>query len=437
MNRSKLGHRRAAAALALVALAVLSTSWAAPLAAQVALPPEPVVVLADRLFDGESMRSSEEGERIGVLIREGEIAAVGTPGALRSAAGASVPTVELPPDATLLPGLIDTHTHISWSFGLDGRTMTSESPETPEQRILLAAENAVRTLRGGVTTVQSLGREDDLVLRDLIARGTLPGPRILTSAGAITNAGLNPQQLRLAVRGFQQRGADVIKVFASASIRVGGTPTLSQEQLDAICGEAQAAGLRAVVHAHSSESAKRAALAGCTTIEHGALLDRETLELLAERGVFYDPNIDLVLRNYFENEERFSGVGNYTPEGFAQMRSAVPKALETFRTALDVPELRIVFGTDALAGAHGRNVQELIYRIRRGGQSVLDALRSATAVAAQSLDMADRIGRLEPGFEADVIAVTGDPLAEPERLEDVHWVMRAGRIHFGQLPTAD
>ena len=202
---------------------------------------------------------------------------------------------------------------------------------------------------------------------------------------------------------------------------------MSQDQLDAACGEAAALGLRAVVHAHGPESARRSTLAGCTTIEHGALLDRATLELMAERGTFYDPNIHLIFQNYFDNEDRYIGIGGYTEEGFEQMRAAVPRALEAFRIALTVTGLKTVFGTDAVAGAHGRNVEELIYRVRQGGQSGMDAVTSATSLAAESLGLADEIGTIRVGWMADIIAVEGDPTVEIEALERVRFVMVGGR----------
>ena len=119
---------------------------------------------------------------------------------------------------------------------------------------------------------------------------------------------------------------------------------------------------------------------GCSQVEHGALLDRATLELMAERGVYLDPHLDLVFRNYFENAEHFVGIGNYTDEGFAQMRRALPLALAMFKQALQVPGLKIVFGTDALAGSHGRNYQELLYRVETGGQDAMAAVASATVM---------------------------------------------------------
>ena len=282
---------------------------------------------------------------------------------------------------------------------------------------------------GGVTTVQSVGAGSDAELRDAIARGVLPGPRILTSLISIGAGTGDPAEIRARVRELADAGADVIKIFASASIRVGGTPTLSLAQLQAACGEATARGLRTVVHAHGPESAQRSAQAGCTTIEHGALLDRETLEIMADREMFYDPNIDLIFRNYFEHKDRFLGVGNYTEEGFEQMRLAVPRALDTFKEALTVPGLRIVFGTDAVAGSHGRNSGELVYRAKTGGQTPMDVVVSATSLAAESLGLGDVIGSVAPGMVADLIAVEGDPSQDIDALPRVVFVMKDGKVY--------
>ena len=149
---------------------------------------------------------------------------------------------------------------------------------------------------------------------------------------------------------------------------------------------------------------------------------------MAARGTFYDPNIHLIFQNYFDNEDRYIGIGIYTAEGFDQMRAAVPRALEAFRIALTVPGLKTVFGTDAVAGAHGRNAEELIYRVREGGQSPMDALTSATSLAAESLEMADEIGTIAVGWAADIIAVDGDPSDEIEALQRVRFVMRGGSV---------
>jgi imidazolonepropionase-like amidohydrolase len=333
-----------------------------------------------------------------------------------------------------MPGGIDTHVHIAWHFDKNGKTHDDEDKtETPAQTALYAAENAVETVRGGITTVQSLGAPEDAALRDAIARGVLPGPRILTSLEPLFEDAGPPEKMREAVRRRAAEGADVIKLFASKSIRDGGAPTMTQEQLDAACGEARALHLRTAVHAHGSESARRAALAGCTSVEHGALLDAGTLRFLAEKGTWFDPNIDLVFRNYFENKQRFLGIGNYTEEGFEQMRRAVPQALAVFKQALRTPGLKVVFGTDAVAGSHGRNFEELIYRVEKGGQDPMDAIVSATSRAAECLGIADRTGAVAPGLEADLIAVEGDPLKDVNALRRVVWVMKGGRVVRNEL----
>lgn len=335
-------------------------------------------------------------------------------------------------DRTLMPGGIDTHVHVSWHFDAkDGRSHDDETDrnESAEETVLYAAENAFRTLMGGITTVQSLGAKTDRPLRDAIARGTLPGPRILTAYDPISDEKLTPEQLRAAVDALARERADVVKVFASQSIRTGGAPTMSQEQMDAICGEAKKVGLRVAVHAHGPESVRRAVLAGCTSIEHGALIGQPELDLMAEHGTYFDPNIDLVFRNYFENSAHFVGIGSYTEEGFALMRQAVPKALNVFKHAIATPTLKTVFGTDAVAGSHGRNFQELQYRVREGGQKPMDAITSATSLAAESLGLGRAIGSIAPGYEADLIAVDGDPLKDIGALSHVSFVMKGGVIY--------
>jgi imidazolonepropionase-like amidohydrolase len=330
---------------------------------------------------------------------------------------------------TLLPGGVDTHVHIDWHFDRNGRLYDDDSKsETPVESTLAAVENLVTTLRAGITTVQSLGAPVDGPLRDAVARGVIPGPRLLTSLEPIDDAKRTPAELRALVRKRAAEGADLIKIFASKSMREGGGPTFSQEQMDALCGEAKALHLRAAVHAHGVDSARRAAQAGCTSLEHGTFLDAATLRFLAERGMYFDPNTDLVLRNYFENKPRFLGLGNYTEEGYTFMAAAIPKALAVFRQALKTPGLQIVFGTDAVAGAHGRNFEELIYRVEKGGQEPMAAIVSATSLAAKSLGLADKVGAVAPGLEADLIAVEGDPSQDIRAMKRVVWVMKGGRV---------
>src|SRR6202035_2403805 len=383
-------------------------------------PAAPITLLAGRLLDGRGGRL----DGATVTVAGSKIAAVHP----TAAAPKSGVTYDLR-GLTLLPGGIDTHVHIGWHFGKNGKIHSGDDKdETPGEAMLYGVDNAALTARSGITTVQSVGASEDRELRECLARGVFPGPRLLTSLEPLSEESGPPEALRKLVRERAAQGADVIKIFASKSIRDGGGPTLTQEQLDAACGEAKAQHLRSAVHAHGVESVRRAVLAGCTSIEHGALIDAPTLRLMAEHGTYFDPNIDLVFRNYFENKAHFLGIGNYTEEGFAQMRKAVPRALEVFRQGLATPRLKIVFGTDVAGGADGRNFEELIYRVEKGGQSPMAAVVSATSLAAESLGLAGTAGAVAPGLEADLIAVEGDPLQDIHALERVVWVMQGGRV---------
>jgi imidazolonepropionase-like amidohydrolase len=289
--------------------------------------------------------------------------------------------------------------------------------------------NAFVTLTSGVTTVQSPGSPEDKDLREFIATGPTPGPRVLTSLQPISSPRLSPDTLREIVRRRKAEGADFIKIFASQSIRDGGAPTLSQEQLNAICGEAKTQGLRTLVHAHSAESMKEATLAGCTQIEHGVFATDDVLRLMAERGTYFDPQCGLVFRNYLDNRAKYEGIGNYNEAGFAAMEKAIPLAVAAFKRARTIPGLKIVWGTDAVAGAHGRNVEDLICRVQDGGQPPMEAIISATSLGAQAMSLGDRIGVVAPGFQADLIAVEGDPSTDITALRRVVFVMKGGRVY--------
>ncbi|HEX8172431.1 MAG TPA: amidohydrolase family protein [Thermoanaerobaculia bacterium] len=378
---------------------------------------KPIVIRAPRVIDGR-----------GHLLRNAAVVVDGTK-IVRVEEHPRHVDVELR-DATLMPGGIDTHVHIAWHFDRDGRSHDDETDrnESPAESALYAAENAYKTLMGGITTVQSLGAPMDKPLRDAIARGVLPGPRILTAIDPLYDEKLSAAELRAQVGHAADEGADVIKVFASQSIRTGGAPTMSQEQMDAICGEAKQRHLRVAVHAHGPESVARAVRAGCTSVEHGALIGQPELDLMAAHGTYFDPNTDLIFRNYFENKQHFLGIGSYTEEGFAAMAKAVPRVLDVFKKGLQTKNLKIVFGTDAVAGSHGRNFQELIYRVRTGGQAPMAAITSATSLAAESLGLGSVTGTIAPGYEADLIGIAGDPLQDIGALEHVVFVMKAGTI---------
>jgi imidazolonepropionase-like amidohydrolase len=329
----------------------------------------------------------------------------------------------------LMPGLIDGHSHLAWYFNRKGRLHTSDDGDTPEQSMLSAAANAYATLMAGFTTVQSPGSPEDKDLRDWIASGGVPGPRILTSLEPITDTRPSPDSMRAIVRQRKSQGADIIKIFASKSIREGGAATMSAEQLNALCGEAKAQRMRTLVHAHSAESMQRATRAGCTQIEHGVFATDEVLNEMAKNGTYFDPQCSLVFDNYLSNRAKYEGIGNYNAEGFAAMERAIPLAEAAFRKAMLIPGLKVVFGTDAVAGAHGRNAEDLVCRVVKGRQSPSLAIVSATSLGAEALGLGDRIGSLKPGYEADLIAVEGDPSRDITAVRRVRFVMKGGRVY--------
>jgi imidazolonepropionase-like amidohydrolase len=348
--------------------------------------------------------------------------------------GTSIVTVDQRPgpvtydlgDVTVMPGMIDVHVHINWYFGPGGKY--GERDVTAAYAADAVLENARKTLLAGFTTVQSLGSAADRGLREAIAAGVVVGPRLLSSLSQIQPGTQTAEQLRTRVRTLKTDGADVVKIFASGSIRDGGKMNVTQEQLDALCGEAKTQGLRTAVHAHSADAIIAAVKAGCTQIEHGLFADDAAIGAMKDAGVFFDPNIGLVLQNYLENKDKYLGAGNYTQEGFAFMEKALPALAPVFSKALKAG-LRMPLGTDAVAGAHGQNAREAIVRVKDGGQSPMDAILSATSVAAQSLDLADSIGTLKAAYQADIIAVGGDPTQDITRLRDVRFVMKGGRIY--------
>jgi imidazolonepropionase-like amidohydrolase len=174
---------------------------------------------------------------------------------------------------------------------------------------------------------------------------------------------------------------------------------------------------------------KAAAAAGCWAVTHGSQVTDATLAFLAERGTFFEPNIGLLLQNYISNKDRFLGIGNFTAEGFAFMEKGIPLNLDVFKRAIKVRGLKLLMGTDAGAGAHGRNVEEIIYRVQKAGQSPNDALVAATSLNAEALGMANQIGTLAAGMQADLIAVEGDPLKDITALGRVVFVMKGGRVY--------
>lgn len=329
---------------------------------------------------------------------------------------------------TVLPGWIDGHVHITWSFGPDGKNAGASG--TTQFAAQAAAANARATLMAGFTTVQSVGSPNDLPLRDAIANGSLPGPRILSSAQPLMGQGDQigtPDEIRVFVRKQKEAGADLIKIFASGSVR-RPQMLLSQEQLNAACDEAKKLGLRTLVHAYK-DAVGAAVRAECTQVEHGTLASDDDLKLLVQKGVWLDPQAGLVMENYLLNKDKFAGTPGFPEEAFATIKEIIPSYHAFLKQALKVPGLKIVFGSDALAGSHGRNAEEFIDRVRDGGVDPMAAMVSATSLGAEALGLGNQIGSIAPGLQADIIALDGDPLKDITAVRRVVFVMKGGVVY--------
>jgi imidazolonepropionase-like amidohydrolase len=323
-----------------------------------------------------------------VVVQGSKIAAV--------EAGSSGPATYELGSRTVIPGMIDVHAHVGWHFDEAGRYAARRGD--PAEEILYSAENAYTTLLAGFTTIQSPGQANDVQLRDTIARGVFPGPRILTSIRQINEN--------------------------------SGTA-----QIQAVCGEASAQGIRTMVHAHSPESITASVNAGCQQIEHGVFADAATLKLMADKEVYFDPNVGVVLQNYLRNKSRYLGIGNYDEAGFAYMEKGLALNAAMIKKAVATPNLKLVLGTDAVAGAHGHNADEIVERVRQGGQKPMDAIVSATSLSAKSMHLDRMIGTLAPGYEADLVALDGDPLTDITAVTRVAFVMKGGKVYKHVAPS--
>lgn len=329
---------------------------------------------------------------------------------------------------TVLPGWIDAHVHITWSFGPDGKN-GGQGAATP-QSTYAAASNAWLTLMAGFTTVQDVGSPTAIPLRDAIAQGRLPGPRILAAGEALSGHGEQtgtPDEIRAFVRKQKAAGANLIKIYASGGM-TRGTMTMSPEQLSAACDEAKKQGLRSLVHAFR-DAVRAATVAGCTEIEHGLGASDDDLKLMSARGSYIDPQAGLLLETYLKYKDRYLSPPYYTEEGFAAMPGLIRAHQEFIRSALRIPGLKIVYGTDAVAGAHGQNAEDFIHRVRDSGMDPMAAMVSANSLGAEALGMADQIGSIAPGLQADIIAVMGNPLTDITAVRKVVFVMKGGVVY--------
>ena len=380
----------------------------------------PLIVLrAARLLDVRSGRLIANA----VVVIEGErIKAVGEKLAVPT--GAQV--IDLG-DATLLPGLIDAHTHITYHFDATGH-FPPQGESGADATMRAAAENARRTLEAGFTTIRNLGDSQgvDLRLRDAINRGEARGPRMLVSGVPLTpndffgeDRDARLERMRALVRLRVADHADVIKIFEGVDGR--GTPLISREEIAAAVGEAARAGLKVAVHAHEAAAVKAAVEGGCASIEHGSFLDDEAIRLLVKHHTALLPTLYLPT-HYLEHKSQF-GFGASTWAFFEKLRG---HNLENLRRARQAG-VWVVAGSDAVAGLHGQNAREMLW-LAKAGLAPAEAIRAATLDAAHLLGIDDRTGEVAQGKLADIVAVAGNPLADLTSLERPVLVMKAGQI---------
>jgi imidazolonepropionase-like amidohydrolase len=336
-------------------------------------------------------------------------------------------------DRTILPGLIDAHTHITYHFDETGHFGLS-GDASPDVTLMYAAENARRTLEAGVTTIRNLGAGErvDLRLRDAINRGETAGPRMVVSGEPLMPDevfGLSTGEARLArIRAFVRErvgeGANVIKIFEGVDGR--GLPLYSREEIQAAVDEAAHAGLKVAVHAHEAAAIKAAVEGGCASIEHGTYLDDEAIRLMVKHHTALVPTLYLPT-HYLEHKSQFA-FDDSTWDFFEKLRA---RNLDNLRRAERAGVL-VVNGSDAVAGLHGQNAHEEEWLVK-AGLTPLEAIRAATVDAARLLGLEDKLGEIKEGKLADMIAVRGNPLEDITSLERVQFVMKNGQVV--KMPT--
>jgi imidazolonepropionase-like amidohydrolase len=402
-------------AFSLLLVAPALVAQVAPIPAPPA-PAGPIVIITDHALDGRG--AVLNNARIGVA--QGKITSLAAP------QSSNATTIDLR-GYTVLPGWIDTHVHLDSHFDRTGHNAARDEPAA--EAALGMANNAWVTLMAGFTTVQSVGANSEAPLRDMIRDHGFPGPRVLTSLAPIqADSSVSADSLRAMVRRRKAQGADLIKIFASKSERVGAGPTISEEQLKVLCDEAAAVGLRSMVHAYRSQTGA-AARAGCREIEHATYATQADIDAAVRAGGYISPQVGLVVQNYLDNRARYVGAGGFTDEGMNIMERDLPRDFEICTIAVHTKGAKMVFSTDATAGAHGRNAEEFLGRVEHCGQTPMAALVSANSLAAEALGMSDRLGSLAPSYEADIIALDGDPLEDLTAVRRVVFVMRGGVVY--------
>lgn len=424
-------------ALALPLLVACSTSASAA-------PPKSVIVIhaghvvdvqRGSTLDGVTIRV--EDDRI-TKVQEGYVAAK---------SGETLVDLK---DHTVLPGFMDMHTHLTGE--LSEKSYSERFFMNDADVALRAAEFARRTVMAGFTTVRDLGDRNNISvsLRDAIAKGWTVGPRIFTAAKSLATTGghadptngLNaelkkdpgpkegvingPDDAKKAVRQRYKDGADLIKLTATGGVlslaKSGQNPQFTEEELEAVVATAKDYGFTVAVHAHGAEGIKRAVRAGVTSIEHGTYLDDEAIELMKSRGTYYVPTISAGEWVALKAKE-----DGFFPDVVRPKAAKIGAQIKDTFAKAHRAGVKIAFGTDCGVSPHGTNAREFQYMVE-AGMKPMDAIRSATVVAATLVGAQDRLGAIAEGFVADLVAVKGDPIADVKRLQDVAFVMKEGRV---------
>ncbi|WP_237058611.1 metal-dependent hydrolase family protein [Microbulbifer sediminum] len=422
---------------ATLAAALLASICAAPAVA------ESLAIFAGQMFDSESGNMLENRT---IHVVDGRIESVQKGFAKRD----REQLVDLR-GYTVLPGLMDMHTHLVTEFG--PRTYVERYTWNPADYALRGVDTARRTLMAGFTTVRDLGDTDNVTvsLRKAIGQGTIDGPRIFTAGKSIATTGghadpTNGYRMELmgqpgpidgvvngvasareAVRQRYKDGADLIKITATGGVlsvaKSGQNPQFMKDELEAVVSTAKDYGFTVAVHAHGKEGMERAIRAGVDSIEHGTYMDGETIELMKRNGTWYVPT--LLAGDWVTEKSRVEG---FFPEIVRTKAATIgPLIKETFAEAYR-RGVKIAFGTDSGVSRHGDNAQEFALMVD-AGMTPADALRSATWNAAELLHMQDQLGSISAGKHADIIAVAGNPLEDITQLQRVRFIMKGGKIY--------
>lgn len=416
------------------ALVLLAAIAASPSAA------EPVFVTAARMIDPATGRVVQNP---GVLIDGGKIVSVGSSLTMKPAPGTTL--IDLG-DRTILPGLIDMHTHLIGDATLAGYNSLGQAQDSAA---IHGVANAKKTLDAGFTTVRDVGNDGfaDVALRDAINAGVVPGPRIFASGPPVgivgghcsdnnlqphdaeslgEGAATGPWEMRAKVRRNIKFGADLIKTCSTGGVfSKGTTPGAAQntvEEIAAIVAEAHQRGLKVASHAHGNEGVKNAIRAGVDTIEHASYLDDEAIRMAKSKGVYLA--MDIYNTEYTQTEGRANGA---LEESLRKDAEIAEIQRESFRAAVKAGA-KVVYGTDSGVYPHGGNAKQFFWMVKYG-MTPAQAIRSATTLAAEALGKSGELGCLSAGCAADIIALKGDPLADVTTLESVSFVMKAGAVY--------